>query len=174
MWYKNGGLICVIVVSPEKKMSQQPYPMTADSLLCFSGSFDQPLFSPLYPLVCAILPWTSLQVNFLFLAFFLLVPYFRYSFQRSKNNLLGGLAAPSFSHFQNFATQNASIAHIKGYFWVAKLQNNYTRQSTFLNSDPVVFFYPVSVGPLPSSSCPCDAPWPPVLPIWKRDRKNVP
>lgn len=115
MWYKNGGLICVIVVSPEKKMSQQPYPMTADSLLWFSGSYNQSLFSPLYPLVCAILPWTSPQVNFLFLAFFLLVPYFRYSFQRSKNNLLGGLVAPSFSHFQNFATQNASkYRKIKG------------------------------------------------------------
>ena len=115
MWYKNDGLIYVIVASPEKKMSQQPYPMTADSLLWFSGSYNQSLFSPLYPLVCAILPWTSPQVNFLFLAFFLLVPYFRYSFQRSKNNLLGGLVAPSFSHFQNFATQNASkYRKIKG------------------------------------------------------------
>ena len=132
------------------------------------------LFPPYTPWCAPFYHGTSPQVNFLFLAFFLPVPYFRYSFQRSKNNLLGGLAAPKFSHFQNFATQNASIAHIKGYFWVAKLQNNYTRQSTFLNSDPVVFFYPVSVGPLPSSSCPCDAPWPPVLPIWKRDRKNVP
>ena len=77
MWYKNGGLICVIVVSPEKKMSQQPYPMTADSLLWFSGSYNQPLFSPLYPLVCAILPWNCSYRQFLF-------PYFRYSFQRWK------------------------------------------------------------------------------------------
>lgn len=143
----------------KRKGTSSHYHLTTGSSLCFSGSYNQPLFFPPYTPWCApFYHGTSPQVNFLFLAFFLPVPYFRYSFQRSKNNLLGGLAAPKFSHFQNFATQNASIAHIKGYFWVAKLQNNYTRQSTFLNSDPVVFFYPVSVGPLPPSSCPCDSP----------------
>lgn len=110
--------------------------MTADSLLCFSGSFDQPLFSPLYPLVCDILPWTSPQVNFIFLVFFLLVPYFRYSFQRSKNNLLGGLVAPSFSHFQNFATQNAPKYHkIKGLLGGADVcppnSSNLAKSTTF-------------------------------------------
>ena len=133
--------------------------MTAGSLLCFSGSFNhQPLISPLYPLVCAILPWNQPTGQFPFPCIFLTGSLLSVFISKVENNLLGGLAAPKFSHFQNFATQNASIAHIKGYFWVAKLQNNYTRQSTFLNSDPVVFFYPVSVGPLPSSSCPCDAP----------------
>ena len=148
------------MVSPEKKRNQQPISYDRWFITMFFWQFQSSAtFLPLIPPWCApFYHGTNPQVNFLFLAFFLPVPYFRYSFQRSKNNLLGGLAAPKFSHFQNFATQNASIAHIKGYFWVAKLQNNYTRQSTFLNSDPVVFFYPVSVGPLPSSSCPCDAP----------------
>ncbi len=61
-----------------------------------------------------------MQVNFLFLVFFLLIPYFRYSFQRSKNNLLSGLVAPSFSHFQNFANQNAPKHHKIKELWGGK------------------------------------------------------
>jgi len=67
------------------------------------------------------------------------------------------LAAPSFSHFQNFATHNASIAHIKGVWGWQSYKITISGSQLFSSSYPVLFFYfvsPVSIGSLPSSSCP--------------------
>ena len=53
-----------------------------------------------------------------------------------KNNLLGGLVAPSFSHFQNFATQNApKYRKIKGLLGGAEVcppnSSNLAKSTTF-------------------------------------------
>ena len=44
----------------------------------------------------------------------------------------------------------------------------------FLSPYPAVFFHPVSMRPLPSSSCLCNAPRPPVLPFSGWTRKDAP
>ena len=167
MWCRNGRLICDIVVSPEKKMNQQPISSDYWFITMLFWQLQSASFlSPLSPWCAPFYHRTNPQVNFLFLAFFLPVLYYRYSIQRSKNNLLGDLAAPSFSHFQNFATQNAWIAHIKGFWGWQSYKITISGSQLFSSPNPAIFFHPVSIGPLPSSSFPCDAPWPPVLPIW--------
>ena len=126
------------MVSPEKKRNQQPISYDRWFITMFFWQFQSSAtFLPLIPPWCApFYHGTNPQVNFLFLAFFLPVPYFRYSFQRSKNNLLGGLVAPSFSHFQNFATQNAPKYHkIKGLLGGAEVcppnSSNLAKSTTF-------------------------------------------
>ena len=172
MWCKDGGLICDIVVSPEKKMNQQPISYDCWFITMFFWQLQLASFlSPLYPLVCAILPWKYPDSQFHFPCAFLTVSYWQHISQGSRNNLLGGPTAPSFTHSQNFATQNASIAHIKGFWGWQSYIITISGSQLFSSPNPAIFFYPVSIGPLPSSSCPCDAPWPPVLPIWKQDAK---
>ena len=108
--------------------------MTAGSLLCFSGSFNhQPLISPLYPLVCAILPWSQTAGQFPFPCIFLTGSLLAALVSRVEKQF-AGWQKTSFSHIWVFATQNASTAHLKGSFGVAELQNYYTKQSTFFES----------------------------------------
>jgi len=72
----------------------------------FVRQFQSAAFLPPYPPWCApFYHGTNPQVNFLFLAFFLPVPYWRHISQVSKNNLLGGLAAPRFCYKPGSATQ---------------------------------------------------------------------
>ena len=133
--------------------------MIAGSLLCFSGSYNQLLFFPPYTPWCAPFCHENIPiVNFIFLALFLTVSYWQHISQGSRNNLLGGPTAPSFTHSQNFATQNASIAHIKGFWGWQSYIITISGSQLFSSPNPAIFFYPVSIGPLPSSSCPCDAP----------------
>ena len=102
-------LICVIVVSPEKKRNQQPISYDRWFITMFFWQFQSSAtFLPLIPPWCApFYHGTNPQVNFLFLAFFLLVPYWQHISQGAKNNLLGGLAAPKFCNKSVSATQSA-------------------------------------------------------------------
>ena len=138
MWYKNGGLICDIVVSPEKKRNQQSISSDYWFITMFFWQIQSASF-PLNPPWCApFYHGTNPQINFLFLVFFLLVPYFWYSFQRSKNNLLGGFAAPKFCNKSDSPTQNArNTTKSKDYGVAQKYSRLITvfRQSGTLSGD---------------------------------------
>ena len=99
-----------------RKRTSSQYHLTSGSLLCFSlsGCFNQPSFSPSYPLVCVILHESSPQVNFLFL-YFLTAILLTALCSGLNLFILGGLAAPRFCNKLDSATQNApKYRKIKG------------------------------------------------------------
>ena len=96
MWYKNGGLICDIVVSPEKKRNQQSISSDYWFITMFFWQIQSASF-PLNPPWCApFYHGTNPQINFLFLVFFLMVPYWQHVSQGLKNNLLVAWQHPAF------------------------------------------------------------------------------
>lgn len=130
--------------------------MTTDSSLCFSGNFNQSHISLLSPWCAPFYHGTSPQVNFLFLAFFLLVPYWQHLSQGLKNNLLGG-KKPVFLISGFLPPKMLQPPTLKALSGWQSYKITIPSSLRFLSLYTTVFFHPVFIWMLPSSSCPSNA-----------------